>query len=63
MAAVRPVSFADVGVQELAGDAIDLGASAVIGGAGGDRRMVGAGFRDGDGGVPVEVVGEVAQGR
>ena len=40
---------------------VDLGASAVVGGAGmhGDGL---AGFRDGDGRVPVEVVGQVAQG-
>jgi hypothetical protein len=51
---------ADVGVQE-SGDTVDLGASAEVGGAGvhGDGL---AGFRDRDGRVPVEVVGELAQG-
>ena len=50
----------DVGAEEP-GDVVDLGASPVVGGAGVqlDGR---AGFRDRDGGVPVEVVGELAQG-
>src|SRR5690348_4051982 len=52
--------IADAGVQE-SGDAVDLGASALAGGTGvqGDGLAC---FRYGDGRVPVEVVGELAQG-
>ena len=42
------------------GEVVDLGASAVVGGAG-VQVDVGAVGRDGDGGVLVEVVGQVAQ--
>ena len=42
------------------GEMVDLGASAVVGAAGGQVDL-GAVSRDRDGGVPVEVVGQVAQ--
>src|SRR6185437_10001184 len=50
---------ADLGVQEP-GDVVDLGASAVFSGVGvqQDARAIGG---DGEGAVPVDVVGELAQ--
>ena len=48
------------GDAELAGEAVDLGAAAVVG-AGGGQEDFGAVFGDGDGGVLGEVVGQVAQ--